>query len=65
MTLLGTEVANRIEGNIKQVIVGKDEIVRLAVIAHRLLMRPQASLSGIGPDKVVAAALRAVEIPLG
>ena len=35
------------------------------VVAHRLLMQPEAKLSGIGPDKVVAAALRAIEVPLG
>ncbi len=35
------------------------------VVAHRLLMRPEAKLSGVGPDKIIAAALRAVDVPLG
>jgi MoxR-like ATPase len=26
------------------------------VISHRLLMQPEARLSGVGPDKVIAAA---------
>ena len=33
------------------------------VVVHRLLMRPEARLSGVTPEKVVQEALRAVEVP--
>ena len=34
-----------------------------AVVSHRLLLRPEAKLSGLGPEKVVEEALREVKVP--
>ena len=34
-----------------------------AVLRHRLLMRPEADLEGITPDRVVAEILAGVEVP--
>jgi MoxR-like ATPase len=35
-----------------------------SVVEHRLLMRPEARLSGVGPRKIVEEVLRSVEVPL-
>jgi len=35
----------------------------LPVLRHRLLLKPEAELEGIGPDQVVKDLLKTVEVP--
>ena len=35
------------------------------VLRHRLILRPQARLSGLEPDQVIDEVLSTVEVPLG
>jgi MoxR-like ATPase len=34
-------------------------------LRHRLLLRPEAEIEGVGPDQVIADLLASVEVPRG
>ena len=46
---------------------GNDTVKALAkpVLRHRLILRPQARLSGVDPDTVIEEVLQTVDVPLG
>ena len=41
------------------------KILAVPVLAHRLVLTPEAALGGVGPDDVIEEVLGAVPVPTG
>jgi MoxR-like ATPase len=39
------------------------KIMALPVLRHRVLLKPEAEIEGVGPDRVLTALIEGVEVP--